>query len=230
VSRGVTMRVLVVEDEPSLARFLLAGLEQEGYSVAAAPTAAAALARVGAGPFDLILLDWMLPDQDGLSLCRALRSEGDRTAIVMLTARDAVTDRVMGLDSGADDYVTKPFEFEELLARIRSVLRRTGAGRSPQLVVGDLLLDPAAHTVRRGGREIHLTAREFGLLECLMRHAGQTLTRRDLLRHVWGYDHDPQTNIVDVYVGYLRRKIERDAGPTLLHAVAGVGYRLGASR
>jgi DNA-binding response OmpR family regulator len=218
---------LIVEDEPRIAHFLQQGLEQEGYAVRAERSGAAAMPLARSGQFDLIVLDWMLPDLDGLTLCRALRAAGVRTPVLMLTARDAVADRVQGLDGGADDYLTKPFEFEELLARLRSLLRRADAIRPPQLSVEDLVLDPAARAVVRGSRPVELTPREFALLEYLMRHAGRVLTRWEILQHVWGYEHDPHTNVVDVYVGYLRRKVDQNGDPPLLRTVPGVGYQLG---
>lgn len=221
------MRILIAEDEERIARFLGEGLLQEGHAVRTVADGVAALAQVRGGSSDLLLLDWLLPGLDGLAVCRQLRAEGNRTPVIMLTARDAVGDRVAGLDGGADDYLTKPFEFEELLARIRSVMRRSAPGTPPRLQVADLVLDPAARTAARGGVRLRLTVREYALLEHLMRHAGQVLTRQHLLQHVWGYDHDPQTNIVDVYVGYLRRKIDRDFEPPLLATLPGVGYRLG---
>ncbi len=220
------MRILVVEDEQRIARFLKEGLEQEGHVVQTALNGAAALTRARSGSYDLILLDWLLPDVDGLSVCQTLRAEGNRTPIIMLTAKDAVFDKVRGLDSGADDYLTKPFEFDELFARMRSVLRRAEVGAPPQLVVADLVLDSAAHTVTRAGKPIALTPKEFTLLEYLMRHAGQVCSREDILRHVWGYEHDPMTNIVDVYIGYVRRKIDRGFDRPLLHTAVGIGYKL----
>jgi DNA-binding response OmpR family regulator len=220
------MRVLIVEDEPRIARFLKEGLAQEGHAASTVSNGVAALGSARSHVFDLILLDWLLPDLDGLTVCRTLRAEGNTIPIIMLTAKDAVADRVSGLDGGADDYLTKPFEFEELFARIRSVTRRAAAGAAPELRVDDLLLDPAAHQVTRAGTPIALTRREFALLEYLMRRAGQVCTRAELLSHVWGYDHDPQTNVVDVYVGYLRRKVDRGFARTLLHAVPGLGYKL----
>jgi DNA-binding response OmpR family regulator len=220
------MRVLVVEDEKQIARYLKEGLEQEGHVVHTASDGATALARARSGSYDLLILDWLLPDVDGLSVCQTLRAEGNRTPIIMLTAKDAVSDRVRGLDSGADDYLTKPFEFDELFARMRAVLRRAEVGAPPQLVVADLSLDPAAHTVTRAGKAIPLTPKEFALLEYLMRHAGQVCTREEILQHVWGYEHDPLTNIVDVYIGYVRRKIDRGFDPPLLRTVVGVGYKL----
>jgi DNA-binding response OmpR family regulator len=220
------MRVLVVEDQPQIARFVKEGLEQEGHAASTVSNGAAALASARTHAFDLILLDWLLPDLDGISVCRALRAEGNSVPIIMLTAKDAVADRVSGLDGGADDYMTKPFEFEELFARMRSVTRRAAAGAAPELQVDDLLLDPAAREVTRAGTPITLTRKEFALLEHLMRRAGQVCTRAELLSHVWGYDHDPQTNVVDVYVGYLRRKVDRGFSRRLLHTLPGGGYKL----
>jgi DNA-binding response OmpR family regulator len=220
------MRVLIVEDQPQIARFLKEGLEQQGHAASTVSDGTTALGSARTQGFDLILLDWLLPDLDGLSVCRTLRAEGNATPIIMLTAKDAVADRVSGLDGGADDYLTKPFEFEELFARMRSVTRRSAAGAVPRLQVEDLLLDPAAHQVTRAGTPITLTPREFALLEHLMRRAGQVCTRAELLAHVWGYDHDPHTNIVDVYVGYLRRKVDRGYSRTLLHTLPGLGYKL----
>jgi DNA-binding response OmpR family regulator len=220
------MRVLIVEDEQRIARYLKKGLEQQGHIATVALDGATALARARAGSFDVILLDWLLPDVDGLSVCRTLRAEGNHTAIILLTAKDDVTDRVLGLDSGADDYVTKPFALQEVLARIRAVTRRAEVGAAPQLVVADLVLDPTAHIVTRAGAPITLSAKEFALLEFLMRRAGQVVTRQDILQRVWGYDHDPQTNIVDVYIRYLRRKIDQAYDRSLIHTLINVGYKL----
>jgi DNA-binding response OmpR family regulator len=221
------MRILVVEDESRIAHYLSTGLEQEGHVVHVESNGVTALQQARSVDFDLILLDWMLPDMDGLALCRQLRSEGGKTPIVMLTARDATSDKIAGLDSGADDYLTKPFEFDELLARMRAVLRRDEAGSPPKLQVADLELDPGTHYVSRAGQQIVLTAKEFALLEYLMRRAGQVLTREELLSHVWGIDHNPGTNVVDVYVGYLRRKIDRGFAEPLLITLVNVGYKLG---
>jgi DNA-binding response OmpR family regulator len=220
------MRVLIVEDEHRIARYLKKGLEQQGHVATVAQDGATALARARAGAFDVILLDWMLPDVDGLSVCQTLRAEGNHTAIIMLTAKDDVTDRVLGLDSGADDYVTKPFALQEVFARIRAVTRRAEAGAAPQLVVADLVLDPTSHVVTRAGAPITLSAKEFTLLEFLMRRAGQVVTRQDILQHVWGYDHDPKTNVVDVYIRYLRRKIDQAYDRPLIHTLINVGYKL----
>jgi len=222
------LRILVVEDEPRIARYLQTGLEQEGHTVQVVGNGAVALKKVLKSVYDLVLLDWLLPDMDGLTLCRTAREHGVRTPVIMLTARDATVFKVLGLDGGADDYVTKPFEFEELLARIRAVLRRSAAGAAPLLKFADVVVDPAAHTVTRAGRVIELTAKEFSLLEYLVRHAGEAVTREELLQHVWGLDHNPRTNVVDVYIGYLRRKIDRDFATPILHTVVGVGYKLEA--
>lgn len=180
------MRVLVVEDEHRIARYLKKGLEQQGHVTTVAHDGVTALARARTGAFDVILLDWMLPDVDGLPVCQTLRAEGNHTAIIMLTAKDDVPDRVLGLDSGADDYVTKPFALQEVLARIRAVTRRAeaGVGAVPQLVVADLVLDPTSHVVTRAGAPIALSAKEFTLLEFLMRRAGQVVTRQEILQHV----------------------------------------------
>ena len=221
------MRALVVEDEKQLAKFIRRGLEQEGYVVDEAHDGATALGRVKASSFDVILLDRMLPDLDGLEVCKQLRALGDSTPVIMLTAKDALPDIVEGLDTGADDYITKPFEFGELFARMRSVLRRGGAEAEPTLQVADLVLDPAAHAVERGGKSIRLTAKEFALLECLMRNAGRALSRGIILESVWGYDHDPSSNVVEVYVRYLRKKIDTDPDRRLIHTIVGVGYKLG---
>ena len=221
------MRALVVEDQPLIARFLCEGLEGEGFVARSVTSGSTAIEMARGGGFDVILLDWMLPDLDGPAVCSTLRNGGVTVPIVMLTARDAVRDRVHGLDCGADDYLTKPFAFEELFARIRSVMRRSGAGAAPEIRVGDLVIDPAGRTVARGGQQITLTSKEYALLEYLARHTSKACSREELRQHVWGYDYDPQTNVVDVYVGYLRRKVDRGFAPALLHTVPGFGYRLG---
>jgi DNA-binding response OmpR family regulator len=222
------MRILVVEDEHRIATFLRRGLEQEHYTVDPCYDGTAAAEKMRSESYDLVVLDVLLPGRDGFELCREFRERGAKTPVLMLTARDAVADRVRGLDCGADDYLTKPFAFEELTARIRSLLRRTGASRQPQLAVGDLVLDPATHEVHRGGRLIELTSREYSLLAFLMRRAGHALSRTTILEHVWGYDFAPETNVVDVYVRYLRAKIDDGFTPPLLHTVRGVGYKLKA--
>jgi heavy metal response regulator len=223
------MRILVVEDEPKVASFLRQGLEEEGYAVDVATdgTAAEELA-LGGTTYDLVILDVMLPKQDGFAVLRTLREHRMMTPVLMLTARDSVPDRVTGLDQGADDYLTKPFAFEELLARVRVLLRRSAAQRAPVLELADLRLDPATRQVTRGARKISLTAREFALLEYFLRNAGRVLSRPMLAEHVWGIDFDPDSNVIDVYVGYLRRKVDLPGETPLLHTARGIGYVLRA--
>ena len=186
----------------------------------------AGLELARAADYDLLVLDWLLPGRDGLAVCRALRGDGSRLPILMLTARDAVEDRIAGLDTGADDYLVKPFALGELLARARALLRRGPAGALPVLRVGDLTLDPATRRVRRGGREIILSAKEYALLEYLMRHAGRTVARTLIMEHVWDFDFDSGTNVIDVYINYLRNKVDRGHDVKLIQTVRGVGYRL----
>ena len=222
------MRLLVVEDERKVASFIRQGLQEEGYAVEVAADGQSALDLILAGPaYDLVVLDVMLPGRDGLSVLKAMRDARIDTPVLLLTARDQVADKVAGLDRGADDYLTKPFAFDEFLARVRALLRRGGA-RAPVLRLADLALDPATREVTRGGRRISLTAREYALLECFLRSAGRVLTRPMLAERVWGLDFDPESNIVDVYVGYLRRKIDAEGEPRLLHTVRGAGYVLKA--
>jgi two-component system, OmpR family, response regulator len=220
------VRVLVVEDSPRMARLLARGLTEEGYAVDVAGTASSALHCVTVAPYDILVLDVILPDGDGFEVCRRLRDSGIRWPVLMLTARDAVQDRVAGLDAGADDYLTKPFSFEELFARVRALLRRGPAERLPILRVGDLSLDPARHEVRRGDVEVSLTAKEFALLYSFVRNAGQVLTRRQLIEHAWDFAYEGDSNVLDVYVRYLREKIDRPFGRASLETVRGVGYRL----
>ena len=220
------MRILVVEDDRKVASFIRKGLEEEGHTVDVAPDGEDALERALEAAPDLVVLDVMLPRRDGFSVLRALRADGVKAPVLMLTARDAVSDRVAGLDSGADDYLTKPFAFEELLARVRALLRRGGERASTVLRVGDLTLNPATREVRRGTRRVSLTAREYTLLEYFMRSASRVLSRSMLAQHVWGLDFDPESNVVDVYVGYLRRRIQAEGEPKLLHTVRGAGYVL----
>jgi DNA-binding response OmpR family regulator len=219
------MRILVVEDDRKVASFIRKGLEEEGHAVEVAGDGAAAIERATDGvPWDLVVLDVMLPKGDGFGVLKTLRQEGLRMPVLMLTARDAVSDRVTGLDLGADDYLSKPFAFEEFLARVRALLRRGGGGPAPVLRLADLTLDPGTREVRRGARRVELTAREHTLLEYFLRNAGRVLTRPMLAQHVWGLDFDPESNVVDVYVGYLRRRIEGPGERRLLHTVRGVGY------
>jgi two-component system response regulator MprA len=221
------MRILVVDDEPSVRTAVERALVLEGYEVGLASDGGEALAAVERRPPDALVLDVLMPRVDGLELCRRLRSSGDRTPVLMLTARDAVADRVAGLDAGADDYLVKPFALEELLARLRALLRRAApdADRRP-LRHADLVLDPLAYEARRGERAIELTRTEFQLLELFMRHPRQVLTRSQIFEHVWGYDFGPTSNSLEVYVGYLRRKTEAGGEPRLLQTVRGVGYVL----
>jgi len=220
------MRILVVEDEGKMARLLQRGLQEEGYAVDLAGTAEDALWLATENPYDAIVLDVMLPDGSGFKVCRELRAAQRWAPIIMLTARDAVVDRVAGLDSGADDYLTKPFAFAELLARTRALLRRGAIERPTVLKAGPLTLDPGARKVVVGGTPVDLSAREFALLEYLMRHRGEVLSRTQIREHVWDFAFDGDSNIVDVYVRYLREKIDRTFGLTFIQTVRGAGYRL----
>ena len=220
------MRVLVVEDEVKMAGLLKRGLEEEGYAVDLAATAPDAIWAGTENEYDAIVLDVMLPDGDGFEVCRRLRAAGRWAPVLMLTARDAVQDRVAGLDAGADDYLTKPFSFSELFARLRALVRR-GAGERPAVLRdGDLALDPASRRVIRGEAVIELTAKEFALLEYFMRRAGEVLTRTRILEHVWDFGYDGDSNVVDVYVRYLREKIDRPFGRDTIETIRGSGYRL----
>ena len=220
------MRLLVVEDSAKMASLLRRGLTEEGYAVDVVTNGVDAVWLATEESFDAIVLDVVLPDIDGFEVCRRLRRAGRWAPLVMLTARDDVSDRVKGLDAGADDYLTKPFAFEELFARLRSLVRRGPHERSPVLEVGDLALDPAEHSLRRGNEPIRLTPREFALLQFFMQHAGEALTRPRLLEHVWDFAFDGDPNIVDVYIGYLRDKIDRPFGRASIATVRGIGYRL----
>ena len=219
------MRLLVVEDEVKMAGLLKRALEEEGYAVDVAGRGEDALWFGTENPYDAIVLDVMLPDLDGFEVSRRLREAGRWSPVLMLTARDAVADRVAGLDAGADDYLTKPFSFAELLARLRALVRRGATERPPVLRLGDLFLDPARRTVTRDGHSIDLTAREFALLEYLMRHAGEVLTRTQLIEHVWDFAYDGDSNVVDVYIRYLRNKVDRPFGRDSIRTVRGAGYR-----
>jgi heavy metal response regulator len=221
------VRILIVEDEQPIAAFMRQGLTEAGYAVDMAADGAEALHWVEIAEYDVIILDLMLPEVDGLSVCSTLRRRGVRTPVLMVTARDAVDDRVAGLDSGADDYLVKPFAFAELLARIRALLRREPVFKGTVLQVADLMLDTVSRSVRRGDRSIVLTSKEYSLLEFLMRHPNQTLSRAVIAEHVWNYDFDNVTNLIDVYIFALRRKIDEADQTRLLHTVRGVGYRLG---
>jgi len=220
------MRILVIEDEKKVARFIKKGLGEEGYAVDLAFDGEEGLARVLDQVHDLIILDIALPKMDGLQLLKKLREKKVPTPVLLLTVRATIEDKVLGLDSGADDYLTKPFAFQELLARIRALLRRKAEAGPPLLQVEDLVLDPARHLVTRGGEKIDLTSKEFALLEYLMRNTGRVLTRAMISEHVWNYDFDTETNVIDVYVNYLRRKIDSGGEKKLIHTIRGSGYVL----
>jgi DNA-binding response OmpR family regulator len=221
------VRILVVEDERKVANFIRQGLQEEGHTVEVAADGTVALDLVQAGPpYDLMVLDLMLPGRDGLDVLRGTRAARVQTPVLILTARDAISDKVTGLDLGADDYLTKPFAFEEFVARVRALLRRATGQRMPILRLDDLRVDPATREVSRGRRRITLTAREYALLEYFLRNPGRILTRPMIAEHVWGLDFDPESNIIDVYVGYLRRKIDGEGEPRLLQTIRGVGYAL----
>jgi len=220
------MRILVVDDEPPVRTALERALRLAGYDVALAGGGEQALREVAAAAPDAIVLDVLMPGVDGLEVCRRIRSAGDTTPILMLTARDAVSDRVAGLDAGADDYLVKPFALDELLARLRALLRRTSPVGGKVLRFADLSLDPATREVRRGDRSIDLTRTEFHLLELFMRNPRRVLTREVILEQVWGFNFGPASNSLDVFAGYLRRKTEAGGEPRLIHTVRGVGYVL----
>jgi two-component system OmpR family response regulator len=220
------MRVLVVEDEAKMASLLRRALEREGYAVDVAGTGEDALWLGTENEYDAVVLDVMLPPPDGIEVCRTLRSRGRWAPVLLLTARDAVEDRVAGLDAGADDDRAKPFSFAELYARLRALTRRGARERPATLTVADLVLDPAAHIVCRGGRPIDLSPKEFALLELFMRHPGEVLSRTQMLEHVWDFAYDGRSNVVDVYVRYLREKVDRPFGRESIETVRGVGYRL----
>ena len=220
------MQILVVEDEKRMAKLLHQGLTEEGHCVTLAANGRDGLELAGDGHFDVIVLDVMLPGLDGLEVARRLRSHANRTPILMLTARDANRDVVTGLDAGADDYLTKPFSFEVLLAHLRAVARRGPIARSVSLRVGPLTLDPATHEVRRDGKALAVSRTEFSLLEMLMRNAGRVVARDALIAGVWGWDAEVENNTLDVFVHLLRGKVEPAGSPRLIHTVRGIGYRL----
>jgi two-component system response regulator MprA len=222
----MAVRVLVVDDEPQLRRALERALKLEGYEVVLAADGDDALRSVATVPLDAIVLDVLMPKRDGLEVCRELRARGDHTPILMLTARDGVRDRVDGLDAGADDYVVKPFSLQELLARLRALLRRSNGNAGEILSHANLTLNPSTREVRRGDRPVELTKTEFALLEHLMRHPRIVLSRSQLFEAVWGYDFGPRSNSLEVYIGYLRRKTEEGGEPRLIQTVRGVGYSL----
>ncbi len=220
------MRILVIEDEKKVADFIKRGLKEEGYAVDTASDGENGLLQALEIDYDLILLDLMLPVLDGVSLCKKLRENNIQTPLIMLTAKDSIKDKVRGLDSGADDYLTKPFSFEELLARIRALLRKEQSHRSTKLQAGDLILDIVSHKVWRGKDEIMLTAKEYALLEYFMRNAGTIITRTMISEHVWDINFDTFTNVIDVYVNYLRNKIDKGQSRKLIHTIRGRGYIL----
>ena len=223
------MRILVVDDDPGIAESLHRALRREGYDVELAADGEAALASVSARQPDAMVLDVSMPRLDGLSVCRRLRAEGNRVPILVLTARHSLGDRVAGLDAGADDYLVKPFDLEELLARLRALMRRAAPDGDGRLALGDLQLDPGSREVTRAGHAIDLTRTEYQLLEMFLRNPNQVLTRDLIFERVWGYDFGATSNSLDVYIGYLRRKTEIDGLPRLIHTVRGVGYVARAS-
>jgi DNA-binding response OmpR family regulator len=220
------MRILLLEDDAKVAGFIRKGLEEEQYRVDVIADGEEGLRRALAREHDLIILDILLPKRDGMSILRALREQRIATPVLILTAKGSVEDKVLGLNSGGDDYLAKPFAFAELLARSRALLRRRAGDRSVLLEVGNLTLDPIAHRVTRAGKQIELTSREYHLLHYLMQHVDQVLTRTMIVEQVWGYDFDNFSNVVDVYVNYLRNKVDRNFEPKLIHTVRGIGYVL----
>lgn len=222
------MRVLVVEDDPDMARFIIRGLGERAYAVDGVVTGDAAIESALAAPYDAIVLDVMIPAPNGIEVSRALRHEGIATPILMLTARDAVGDRVEGLDAGADDYLVKPFEFAELLARLRALMRRRGAPHAPLIEIADLRIDTRSHRVTRGDDDLVLTTKEYALLEYLALNAGRIMGREEISEHVWNEEFDPFSNLIEVYVGRLRRIVDRGRTPPLIHTVRGAGYILEA--
>jgi heavy metal response regulator len=220
------MRILVIEDEKKVADFISNGLSEEGYAVDVAHDGDQGYFFATINEYDAILLDIMLPKMDGFTLCTKLRSEDNHTPLLMLTAKDAIKDKVRGLDAGADDYLTKPFAFEELLARIRSLLRKKSLQQKTRFQVDNLVLDTISHTVSRGDSEISLSVKEYALLEYLMRNTGSVVTRTMIAEHVWDINFDTFTNVIDVYISYLRNKIDRGHETKLIHTVRGRGYVL----
>lgn len=222
------MRILVVEDDADMARFIVRGLTEQAYAVDRVASGGEAIERVGMTTYDAILLDAMIPPPDGFEVCRTLRRDGIDAPILMLTARDAVSDRVEGLDAGADDYLVKPFEFAELLARLRALTRRRGVPQYPVIEAGDLRIDTRSHRVTRGSEELPLTSKEYALLEFLAVNAGRVVGRQEIAEHVWNEEFDPFTNLIEVYIGRLRRIVDRGRSPKLIHTIRGSGYILEA--
>jgi DNA-binding response OmpR family regulator len=223
------MRLLLVEDDTRIARFIAKGLREQSYALDVVGSGEEALYQAAINTYDLAILDVMIPAPDGFAVCRELRKSGQRMPILMLTARDAVEDRITGLDSGADDYLTKPFEFRELLARLRALLRRTGRLQAAELVVADLVVDTVGQNVSRGGKSISLTAKEYALLEFLARNAGRVVGRAEIAEHVWDDEFDPFSNLIEVYVNRVRRKVDLGSAKPLLHTRRGAGYVLSAN-
>lgn len=220
------MRILVVEDEKALANNLKKGLSEEGYSIDVAYDGEEGGFMAETEPYDLIILDIMLPKVDGITVLRNLRKQKIKTPVLMLTAKDTVSDKIKGLDTGADDYITKPFDFEELLARVRALLRRKGEVKTAIITIGDLEIDTAGHQVRRGGKDIPLSAREYALLEYLAYNKGKVVSRTNISEHIYEYDFDLDSNIIDVYINFLRNKIDKGFEKKLIHTVRGAGYIL----
>jgi len=216
--------VLIIEDEPRLAGYIQRGLAEEAFTADVSTDGESGLERVGRTKYDLVVLDLTLPGIDGMMVCRSIRNAGNNVPILVLSARGRVQDRVSALDAGADDYLTKPFEFAELTARVRAVLRRRQPAALLPLTVADLSLDPVSRIVRRGDRRVDLTQREYALLEYLLRHGGQVVTRTMIAEHVWNFHWDRLTNVIDVYINHLRKKLEMPGEPRLIHAVRGAGY------
>jgi len=220
------MTILVVEDEVKIIRFIKKGLEIEHYTVEVAYDGEEALEKAEINNYDLIILDVMLPKKSGIEVCRKLRENKVDTPIIMLTARDTVEDRIKGLDAGADDYLVKPFSFGELVARIRALLRREKSVKATKLQVGDLVMDPATHEVHRGDKELQLSSKEYRLLDYMMRRPGHVCTRTMIGEHIWGYNFSDDSNVIDVYISYLRRKIDTGFKEKLIHTVRDVGYKI----
>lgn len=220
------MTILVVEDEIKITRFIKKGLEMEHYTVEVAYDGKEALEKAEINNYDLVILDLMLPKMDGIEICSKLRENKIDTPIIMLTARNTIEDRIKGLDTGADDYLVKPFAFSELLARIRALLRREKTVKTTKLQVSDLVLDPATHEIYRNNKEIQLSSKEYRLLDYMMRRPGHVCTRTMIGEHIWGYDFTDDSNVIDVYISYLRRKIDRGFGAKLIHTVRDVGYKI----
>ncbi len=225
----LSMKILLVEDEKKVATFVRSGLKSEGFTVDLAADGEEGLYLARETSYDLMILDILLPKTDGLTLCKKLRAEGRKMPIIMLTARDSVDDRVKGLDAGADDYLTKPFSFAELLARVRALTRRHKGGGTEKLKVGEVTLDPGTFEVVRGGKKIALSATEFRLLKYLMENSSRVVTKALILENVWGYDFSPESNVVDVYIKYLRDKLDKGFKTSFIQTVRGIGYRLCAS-